>query len=125
MRLTQEQRIKLHSATGISLSTIQRWLKGGPNNPSTSETLRKACEELGFRPADEIRTGYVIELGNGEYVRGFSPRCTIVRTTELSRACLFGSLIEANCRLTPIRLAKSFPDAKVIEVDLPSEAGAK
>jgi hypothetical protein len=61
MVLTQKQRIELYQATGVSLSTIQRWLKtdGKPVNDSTNRTLLKACSELGFgaeneAPPDEV-----------------------------------------------------------------------
>lgn len=119
MKLTQEQRIKLHSATGISLSTIQRWLKGGPNNLSTSETLRKACNELGFRPTDETSKGYVIELGSGVYVKHVTNK-RMVRTFELSKARVYVDFAEASCMLK----ATGRPYAHVIEVDLPSEGGS-
>lgn len=54
MVLSQKQRIELYQATGVSISTIVKWSRGGKVLPSIDATLLKASSELGLKRENEV-----------------------------------------------------------------------
>jgi hypothetical protein len=45
--------MQLVLATGISLSTVAKWDKGGPVSESIDRTLLRTSSELGLKPENE------------------------------------------------------------------------